>query len=112
MHCTNCTRDGHTKERCFVQGGGKEGQGSFRWRAPEGLEPRQSFIDTAKAGRLAKKAAIAAAIAAATTPTPSAPAAVSPAPPVASMPAPAAALTNPMATYALGIIFDEGASPF
>jgi hypothetical protein len=30
MHCTNCTMDGHTKERCFARGGGKEGQGPYK----------------------------------------------------------------------------------
>ncbi len=24
--CSNCGRDGHTKENCFAKGGGKEGQ--------------------------------------------------------------------------------------
>src|SRR6266481_9694597 len=32
QHCTNCSKDGHTKEQCWEKGGGKEGQGPRNWR--------------------------------------------------------------------------------
>ena len=30
-HCTNCSKDGHTKDQCWEKGGGKEGQGPCKW---------------------------------------------------------------------------------
>src|SRR5882672_9355402 len=30
-HCTNFSKDGHTKDQCWEKGGGKEGQGPCKW---------------------------------------------------------------------------------
>ncbi|KAJ6584732.1 hypothetical protein B0H19DRAFT_1249672 [Mycena capillaripes] len=98
--CDNCAVHGHTKDACWARGGGREGQGRRWWRAPQGKEPRQSFVDAAKAARAAK--AIAAA-ALASTPTMSAPQAVvaGPPPPPAPSTLTTAAFRSPMPTYAL-----------
>jgi hypothetical protein len=96
VKCSNGTCGGkHTIEACWARGGGREGQAPPWWKAPAGMEPRQSFVEAHRAARAARASSRATA-AAATAPAPNTPASV----PVQAQ------YISAMKTYALSTMLD------
>jgi len=53
-HCTNCSKDRHTKDQCWEKGGRKEGQGPCKWQEKSKKKDESNGASNANTANKAK----------------------------------------------------------